>query len=78
MCGQAQDLGGSWHIANDLNFSQRYLEAVKRATPEEVRRVGREYFSEQNRSMYALLPAGTTPAGCRSQTASTKNVVPGI
>src|ERR1043166_7747684 len=60
MCGQAQDLGGNWHIANDLNFSQRYLEAVKRATPEEVRRVGREYLTEQNRTMYALLPAGTT------------------
>ncbi len=76
MCGQAQDLGGSWHIANDLNFSQRYLEAVKRAKPEDVRRVGREYLTEQNRTMYALLPNGTTPAGLNSETASTKNVVP--
>lgn len=76
MCGQAQDLGGSWHIANDLNFSQLYLAAVKRATPEEVRRVGRQYLTTQNRTMYALLPAGTTPPGMHSQPAATKNVVP--
>jgi zinc protease len=67
MCGQAQDLGGSWHIANDLNFSQRYLEAVKRATPEDIRRVGREYLTEQSRTMYALLPTGTAPAGWQSE-----------
>src|ERR1041385_1514252 len=76
MCGQAQDLGGSWLIADDLNFSQRYLEAVKRAAPEEVRRVGREYLTEQNRTMYALLPTGTTPPGIHGQPAATKNVVP--
>ena len=76
MCGQAQDLGGSWHIANDLNFSQRYLEAVKRATPADVQRVGREYLTEQSRTMYALLPTGTTPPGFRSQSAAAKNVVP--
>jgi zinc protease len=76
MGGQAQDLGGSWHIANDLNFSQRYLEAVKRARPVDVQRVGREYLTEQNRTMYALLPAGATPPGFHSQPAATKNVVP--
>jgi len=76
MCGQAQDLGGSWLVANDLNFSQRYLEAVKRVTPEDVRRVGREYLIEPNRTMYALLPTGTTPSGLHAQPAATKNVVP--
>ena len=63
MCGQAQDLGGNWYIANDLNFSQRYLEAVKRAMPEDLRRVAREYLNASGRTMYALLPAGTTPPG---------------
>jgi zinc protease len=76
MCGQAQDLGGSWHIANDLNFSQRYLEAVKRATREDIQRVGQKYLTTENRTMYALLPTGTTPPGFHSQQASTKNVVP--
>ncbi len=61
MSGQAQDLGGSWIAANDLNFSKRYLDAVKRITPQDLQRVARAYLTEPNRTMYALLPAGTQP-----------------
>jgi zinc protease len=61
MTGQAQDLGGSWLAANDLNFSARYLEAVKRVTPTDLQRVAREYLTTENRTLYALLPAGTVP-----------------
>jgi len=61
MQGQAQDLGGNWLAANDLNFSERYLAAVKTVTPADVQRVAREYLSAENRTLYALLPAGTTP-----------------
>jgi zinc protease len=61
MQGQAQDLGGSWLAANDLNFSQRYLAAVKRVTPADLRRVAREYLTAENRTLYALLPTGTSP-----------------
>jgi zinc protease len=63
MQGQAQDLGGSWLAANDLNFSERYLTAVKRVTPADVQRVAREYLSPENRTLYALLPTGATPKG---------------
>src|ERR1700686_2447224 len=61
MQGQAQDLGGSWLAANDLNFSERYLAAVKRVSPADLQRVAREYLSTENRTLYALLPAGTAP-----------------
>jgi zinc protease len=61
MQGQAQDLGGSWMAANDLNFSARYLEAVKRITPPDLQRVAREYLTPENRTLYALMPAGTAP-----------------
>ena len=61
MTGQAQDLGGNWLAANDLNFSERYLAAVKRATPADVQRVAREYLTPENRTLYALLPNGTAP-----------------
>jgi zinc protease len=60
MQGQAQDFGGCWMAANDLNFSARYLEAVKRATPADIQRVAREYLVPENRTLYALLPEGTT------------------
>ena len=63
MQGQAQDLGGSWLAANDLNFSERYLAAVKRVTPADVQRVAREYLSPEHRTLYALLPTGATPKG---------------
>jgi zinc protease len=61
MQGQAQDLGGSWLAANDLNFSERYLAAVKRVTPADLQRVAREYLTRENRTLYALLPTGATP-----------------
>jgi zinc protease len=61
MEGQAQNLGGNWLAANDLNFSERYLAAVKRITPADVQRVAREYLTPENRTLYALLPDGAAP-----------------
>lgn len=61
MQGQAQDLGSSWLAANDLNFSARYLAAIRRVTPADVQRVAREYLTEENRTLYALLPGGAKP-----------------
>ncbi|MGA3265708.1 MAG: pitrilysin family protein [Verrucomicrobiota bacterium] len=61
MEGQAQNLGGNWLAANDLNFSERYLAAVKRVTRADVQRVAREYLTPENRTLYALLPNGAAP-----------------
>lgn len=58
MQGQAQDLGGSWMAAGDLNFSERYLAAVRQTTPEQLRRVAQQYLTPENRTVYALLPSG--------------------
>ncbi len=62
MQGQAQDLGANWLAANDLNFSERYLAAVKSATPADLQRVARTWLTAENRTLYALLPQGTAPA----------------
>src|SRR5207245_7530345 len=61
MQGQAQDLGGNWIAVNDLNCSERYLDAVKRVKPADLQRVARKYFTAANRSLYALLPTGAGP-----------------
>ncbi|HTY86740.1 MAG TPA: pitrilysin family protein [Candidatus Acidoferrum sp.] len=61
MEGQAQNLGSNWLAANDLNFSERYLAAVKRVRPDDVLRVAREYLTAENRTLYALLPTGSAP-----------------
>jgi zinc protease len=61
MEGQANDLGGSWLAASNLTFSERYLADVKRVSHADVQRVSREYLTAENRTLYALLPNGTTP-----------------
>jgi zinc protease len=61
MQGQAHDLGASWLAANDLNFSQRYLAAVRQVKPSDLRRVANQYLSPDKLSLYALLPPGCSP-----------------
>jgi zinc protease len=62
MSGQAQDLGASWLAASDLNFSERYLAAVKRLTAADLQRAAITYLTPENRTLYALLPRGSRPA----------------
>jgi zinc protease len=75
MQGQAQDLGGSWLAANDLNFSERYLAAVKRVTPADLQRVARQYLAPENRTLYSLLPAGTAPKPVAARETSPEHAV---
>ena len=75
MQGQAQDLGGNWIAAGDLNFSERYLAAVKRITPADLQRVARKYLADENRTLYALLPKGTTPRSVHAAATHTENAI---
>ncbi|MDE3098185.1 MAG: insulinase family protein [Verrucomicrobiota bacterium] len=61
MEGQAQNLGANWIAANDLNFSERYLDAVKRLSLADLQRVAARYLTAENRTVYALLPDGASP-----------------
>jgi zinc protease len=75
MQGQAQDLGGNWMSAGDLNFSERYLAAVKRITPADLQRVARKYLTPENRTLYVLLPKGTAPTNLHVAATHTENAV---
>jgi zinc protease len=75
MQGQASDLGGGWLAANDLNFSSRYLAAVKRVTPADLQRVAREYLTAENRTLYALLPVGAAPKSIATVESATDHPV---
>jgi zinc protease len=75
MQGQAQDLGGSWLAAGDLNFSERFLAAVKQLKPSDLQRVARHYLTRENRSLYALLPAGSAPKTVVAEARSTENAI---
>jgi len=75
MEGQAQNLGGNWLAANDLNFSERYLAAVKRVTTNDVQRVARHYLTPENRTLYALLPEGAAPKAKANVERNTDNAI---
>ncbi|HEY1174337.1 MAG TPA: pitrilysin family protein [Verrucomicrobiae bacterium] len=75
MQGQAQDLGGSWLAANDLNFSERYLEAVRKATPADLQRVAKQYLTPENRTVYSLVPTGFAPKASKASTEAQKNAI---
>jgi len=75
MQGQAQDLGGNWISAGDLNFSERYLAAVKRITPVDLQRVAKNYLTEESRSLYVLLPKGTSPQSIHKAETHTENAI---
>jgi len=75
MEGQAQNLGGNWLAANDLNFSERYLAAVKHVTTNDVQRVARQYLTPENRTLYALLPEGAAPKAKANVELNTDNAI---
>jgi len=75
MQGQAQDLGSSWLAANDLSFSERYLAAIRAVTPADLQRVAREWLTAENRTVYALLPAGQAPAPASAVAIESERVV---
>jgi len=75
MQGQAQDLGASWLTSNDLNFSERYLGAVRKVTAADLLRVAKQYLAPSGRTLYALLPDGTLPKRDRTKVARTENPV---
>ncbi|HEX7571181.1 MAG TPA: pitrilysin family protein, partial [Verrucomicrobiae bacterium] len=75
MEGQAQNLGGNWIAANDLNFSERYLAAVKLVTTNDVQRVARQYLTPENRTLYALLPDGAAPKAKANVETNTDNAI---
>ena len=73
MAGQAADLGGNWLAASDLNFSHRFLDAVRRLTPADLQRVARKYLTPENRTLYALLPEGSAPKTTTSVAVSSRS-----
>ncbi|NBV20383.1 MAG: insulinase family protein [Proteobacteria bacterium] len=75
MAGQAQDLGGNWLAASDLNFSQRFLDSVRRLTPADLQRVARQYLTAENRTLYALLPEGTAPKSTASVEVTSRSAI---
>ncbi|MDG1890396.1 MAG: pitrilysin family protein [Verrucomicrobiota bacterium] len=73
MQGQAQELGGAWMAARDLEFSNRYLEKVEALTPGTLKQVSQKYLDKNTCTSYALLPHGARPTPSKVCSASTKS-----
>ena len=62
MRGKASDLGSSWLLAKNPDFSRDYLNAIGRVTPEDLQRVAREYLREDRLNVTSLSPVGSFTA----------------
>ncbi len=58
--GIAEDLGSSWILTGELDYSRQYLETLKATTVEDVRRAVATYLIENRSSLYSLLPNGSS------------------
>ena len=58
MRGKASDLGTNWLYARSLTFTHDYLAAAQHVTPDDLRRVAREYFTTKNLTISSLNPKG--------------------
>ena len=65
MRGQASDLGSSWFLTRNLNFSRDYLEAVQKVTLEDIRRVTQKYLTDENLTIVSLNPKGSLTTGAK-------------
>src|SRR6202011_3985253 len=59
MRGQASDLGSSWLLTRNLDFSGVYLNAVQKVTLDDIKRVAAKYLVDQNLTVTSLNPNGS-------------------
>ncbi len=59
MRGKASDLGSSWLLTRNLNFSNEYLDAIRHVTAEDIQRVLGTYFAPENLTVSSLNPIGS-------------------
>jgi zinc protease len=67
MRGKASDLGSSWLLTRNLNFSRDYLRALQNVTCEDLTRVSQLYFADQNRTSISLNPIGSLESVIRGE-----------
>ena len=69
MRGQASDLGSSWFVTRNLNFTREYLETMQRVSLEDIQRVALRYLVEDNLTVVSLNPRGALAAKTAESTA---------
>jgi zinc protease len=57
--GKASDLGSSWLLTRNPNFSKDYLDAIAKVTPADLQRVANKYLREDRINVTSLNPIGS-------------------
>jgi zinc protease len=60
--GKASDLGSSWLLTRNPNFSKDYLDAIARVTTEDLKRVAQTYLRSDKLNVTSLNPPGSLAA----------------
>jgi zinc protease len=66
MRGKASDLGSSWLLTRNPNFSKDYLDAIARVTTEDLQRVAQAYLRSDKLNVTSLNPPGSLSADKRA------------
>ena len=53
---QAQDLALNEALAGDFKFTEKYIQEIRRVTPEDILRVANKYLQKDNLSIVSLIP----------------------
>lgn len=56
MHGQASELGSNWLLTRNLSFSERYMDAVMKLTPQDILLAAQRHLIPDAYSLYALVP----------------------
>ena len=59
MRGKASNLGSDWLFTRSVHFTRDYLAAAQRVTPDDIRRVAKTYFTEENLTVSSVNPKGS-------------------
>lgn len=71
VAGRAASLGSSWFTAHDLYFGDNYVRGIQNVTDEDIMRVARAYFTEDNMVSVSLSPLDAKPEGEAAEKAAT-------
>jgi len=62
MAGQASDIGQNEISVGDPDYSDVYLDNIRKVTPQDLQRVARQYLTDNNLTIASLDPVGTASA----------------
>ena len=75
MQGQASDIGQNEFLVGDPNFSDVYLENLRKVTRDDLQRVIQTYFTDNNLTITSLNPPGTLPKPSATTAAKAEIVI---